>query len=87
MLKYVVSAAVAMTLVAAPLSFDAKPAYAATESAKKPPTEAQKAAQERQRKCAAEWKEAKAAKKIEKGMTWPKFNAACQKRLKAGSSA
>jgi hypothetical protein len=83
MLKYVVPVAVAITLAAAPLSFDAHTAYAA--AAKKPPTEAQKAAQERQRKCAQEWKEAKAAKKVEKGMTWPKFNAACQKRLKGSA--
>lgn len=82
MLKYAVSAAVAIMLAAAPLSFDVNPAYAA---AAKPPTEAQKAAQERQRKCAAEWRAAKAAKKVEKGMTWPKFNAACQKRLKGAA--
>ncbi len=87
MLKYAVSAAVAIMLAAAPLSFDAHPAFAAAAAAKKPPTEAQKAAQERQRKCAQEWKQAKAAKKVEKGMTWPKFNAACQKRLKSASSA
>ena len=34
------------------------------------------------KKCAAEWKEAKAAGKIEKGMTWPKYWSACNKRLK-----
>jgi hypothetical protein len=83
MLKYVVPVAVAIALAAAPLSFDGHPAHAA--AAKKPSTEAQKAAQERQRKCAQEWKEAKAAKKVEKGMTWPKFNAACQKRLKGSA--
>jgi hypothetical protein len=33
-------------------------------------------------KCAAEWKEAKAASKIEKGMKWPQFWSACNKRLK-----
>ena len=38
---------------------------------------------ERERKCGAEWKEAKAAGKIEKGMTWPKYWSACNKRLKA----
>ncbi|HXF88720.1 MAG TPA: hypothetical protein VNK48_10240 [Xanthobacteraceae bacterium] len=83
MLKYAVAAAVAVVLATAPLSFDANPAFAATD--KKTPTEAQKAAQERQRKCAQEWKQAKAAKKVEKGMTWPKFNAACQKRLKGSA--
>jgi Ni/Co efflux regulator RcnB len=85
MLKYLTSVVVALALVAAPMSLGSFPAYAAT--AKKPQTEAQKAAQERQRKCAQEWKQARAAKKVEKGMTWPKFNAACQKRLKASGSA
>lgn len=85
MLKYVIPAAVALLLTAAPLSFDANPVFAA--SAKKQQTEAQKAAQERRRKCAEEWKQARLAKKVEKGMTWPKFNAACQKRLKAAGSA
>jgi len=51
--------------------------------AKKPPSAGQLAARERQKKCAAEWKEAKAAGKLEKGMTWPKYWSACNKRLKA----
>ena len=37
---------------------------------------------ERQRKCGAEWKAAKAAGKVEKGTTWPKYWSACNKRLK-----
>jgi len=41
------------------------------------------AAHERQKKCAAEWKEQKAAGKIEQGATWPKFWSDCNKRLKA----
>ncbi len=49
---------------------------------KKPPTPGQLAARERMKKCAAEWKEAKAAGKIEKGMKWPKYWSACNKRLK-----
>ena len=40
------------------------------------------AMRERQKKCGAEWKEAKAAGKVEKGMTWPKYWSACNKRLK-----
>ena len=44
------------------------------------------AALERQRKCGAEWKEAKAGGKIEKGMTWPKYWSACNKRLKGQSA-
>ena len=50
--------------------------------AKKTPTPGQLAARERMKKCAAEWKEAKAAGKIEKGMKWPKYWSACNKRLK-----
>jgi hypothetical protein len=44
------------------------------------------AALERQRKCGAEWKEAKAGGKVEKGMTWPKYWSACNKRLKGQSA-
>ena len=44
-----------------------------------------KAMRERQKKCGAEWKEAKAAAKIEKGTTWPKYWSACNKRLKSAS--
>ena len=43
----------------------------------KTPTAAQLAARERMSKCSAEWKEAKAAGKIEKAMTWPKYWSAC----------
>jgi hypothetical protein len=50
----------------------------------KPLSPAQQAMRERQRKCGAEWKAAKAAGKIEKGTTWPKYWSACNKRLKAG---
>jgi hypothetical protein len=49
---------------------------------KKPPTAGQLAAHERLKKCGAEWKEAKAAGKIENGMKWPKYWSACNKRLK-----
>jgi hypothetical protein len=41
---------------------------------------------ERQKTCGAEWKEAKAAGKIEKGMKWPQYWSACNKRLKAVAS-
>ena len=44
------------------------------------------AALERQRKCGVEWKEAKAGGKVEKGMTWPKYWSACNKRLKGQSA-
>ena len=64
----------------------AQPAPAATTTAKpkKPQSAAMQAMHERQKKCGAEWKEAKAAGKIEKGTTWPKYWSACNKRLKAG---
>jgi hypothetical protein len=52
---------------------------------KKEPSAGQVAARERQKKCAAEWKEAKAAGKTEKGATWPKFWSDCNKRLKAAA--
>jgi hypothetical protein len=45
----------------------------------------QLAARERQKKCAAEWKEAKAASKVDKGATWPKFWSACNTRLKSAA--
>ena len=45
------------------------------------PSVNQMAARERQRKCAAEWKEAKAAGKTE-GLKWPKYWSRCNARLK-----
>ncbi len=60
-------------------------AAAATAKPKKPPSPGQVALRERQKKCGAEWKEAKAAGKIEKGMKWPKFWSACNKRLKSAT--
>jgi hypothetical protein len=55
-----------------------------TEKTKKPPSPGQIAVRERQKKCAAQWKEEKAAGKIESGQSWPKYWSACNKRLKAG---
>jgi phage repressor protein C with HTH and peptisase S24 domain len=52
---------------------------------KKEPSAEQLATRERQKKCVAEWKEAKAANKVEKGATWPKFWSDCNKRLKSAS--
>ncbi|HZT25597.1 MAG TPA: hypothetical protein VFA57_07845 [Pseudolabrys sp.] len=53
-----------------------------TAKPKKAPSAGLAAMHERQKKCGAEWKEAKAAGKVEKGMTWPKYWSACNKRLK-----
>ena len=49
---------------------------------KSEPTAKQLAARERQAKCSAEWKAAKAAGKLEPGLKWPKFWSACNARLK-----
>ncbi len=57
---------------------------AAKTKSKKPPTPAQLAYRTRQKKCGAEWKAAKAAGKIEKGMKWPQYWSVCNKRLKSG---
>jgi hypothetical protein len=53
---------------------------------KKEPTVGQMAARERQRKCAAEWKTAKAGGKVADGMKWPKFWSQCNTRLKGNSA-
>lgn len=54
--------------------------------AKKPASAGLKAWHARQKKCGAEWREAKAAGKIEKNQTWPKYLSDCNKRLKAAST-
>jgi hypothetical protein len=61
------------------------PAAPAAAKTKKPPTSGQIAARERAKKCGAEWKAAKAAGKVDKGMKWPQYWSACNKRLKAGA--
>jgi Ni/Co efflux regulator RcnB len=91
MKKTVFSAIVAAAVLAAPLPVLMPSAAAQTTQAAKPakakkaPSAGQLAARERQKKCGAEWKEAKAAGKVEKGMTWPKYWSACNKRLKAAA--
>ena len=66
---------------AAPAKTDAK----TDAKPKKAPSPGQAAMRERQKKCGAEWKAAKAAGKIEKGMKWPQYWSACNKRLKSSS--
>src|SRR5450759_2503596 len=84
---------IAASLIAAPLAQTAtaqttQPAAPAKTETKtddktmKSPSAGLVAARERQKKCGAEWKDAKAAGKIEKGMKWPKYWSACNKRLK-----
>jgi hypothetical protein len=98
MLKYLWPVVIAASLAGLPI---ADPAVgqlqlaASTEKAKKEEaktkpkrklTAGQIAARARQKQCGAEWRAAKAAGKIEKGMTWPKFWSACNKRLKAAAT-
>jgi hypothetical protein len=49
------------------------------------PTAGQMAARERQRKCGAEWKEAKAANRTG-GTKWPQFWSRCNARLKGNQA-
>lgn len=90
------AAGLAAALIASPLSMQSAAAQAAVQSAapaaaakpakaKKPPSAGQVAMRDRQKKCAAEWKADKAAGKIEKGMKWPKYWSACNKRLKGAA--
>jgi hypothetical protein len=94
MYKSIFAAVIAAGLIAAPLPILTRTAAAQTTQpatpakkakAKRPPTAGQMAARERQKKCGAEWKAAKAAGKIEKGMKWPQYWSACNKRLKSGT--
>ena len=73
--RTIVAVAIVTALIAAPIAFLAGAATAATTQAKtkKPSSAGQQAMRERQKKCGAEWKEAKAGGKVEKGMTWPKY--------------
>ncbi len=69
----------------APAKTDAKADAKTDAKPKKAPSAGQAAMRERQKKCGAEWKAAKAAGKIEKGMKWPQYWSACNKRLKSAS--
>src|SRR5689334_12951216 len=87
--KTIVSAALAVALIAGPLAHSAIGQTATSAPAAVPPKKdtsktsaAVAAMRERQKKCGAEWKEAKAAGKTEKGATWPKYWSACNKRRK-----
>ncbi|MCW5686707.1 MAG: hypothetical protein KIT85_20120 [Pseudolabrys sp.] len=91
MLKVIAAALTSAALVALPVAATAQTAPAAKPAATQPDKSAkpkravspgQAAMRERQKKCGAEWRDAKAAGKVEKGQTWPKFWSACNKRLK-----
>ena len=94
MSKITLAIAVALAVIASPVPHLTPGAAAQTQPASatdakkktaKPPTPGQIAARERQSKCAAEWKVAKAEGKVDKAMTWPKYWSACNKRLKSAS--
>jgi hypothetical protein len=85
MMTRVVAAVLAAALVTA-LSASPVLAQSKKEGASKQPSAGQMAARERAKKCGAEWREAKAAGKVEKGMKWPKYWSACNKRLKAAGA-
>jgi hypothetical protein len=75
------AAPAAGTAAAAPAPAAAGAPAAAKPAAKKQ-TPGQIAAHERMKKCGAEWKEEKAAGKVAKDMTWPKYWSDCNKRMK-----
>jgi len=82
-MKRIITTAIAAAMAAAL----AGPVEAQTESKpKKEPTAAQLAARERQAKCSAEWKEAKAKGSLAKDAKWPKFWSECNARLKGGKA-
>jgi hypothetical protein len=93
--KAIFAAVLAAGLIAAPLPVLTQTATAQVQTdkketkketkAKKEPSAATLAMRERQKKCGAEWKEAKTTGKIEKGQKWPQFWSACNKRLKAAA--
>ena len=92
MYKVIFAILLAAGLLAAPLPYNCSAAFAQpssvsgkTATTKKEPSAGQLAARERQKKCAADWKEVNAAGKTEKGATWPKFWSDCNKRLKAAA--
>lgn len=92
-MRTVFAGLIAAALMAAPLpllTVNATAQPAATETAKPKkakqlPSPAQQAMHERQKKCGAEWKAAQKSGKIAKGMKWPQYWSACNKRLKGGA--
>jgi hypothetical protein len=79
-------AVVSAVILAGGLATTLPPTSALAAAKKDAASGGRAAALERQRKCGAEWKEAKAGGKVEKGMTWPKYWSACNKRLKGQSA-
>jgi hypothetical protein len=89
MSKCLVAAVIAVMFLAVMASptpvFSQQPMQAATGAPSKP-ADGRAAARARQKQCGTEWKAAKAGGKVDKGMTWPKYWSACNKRLKAAGA-
>jgi hypothetical protein len=87
MTKHLIAVAIAAAFLAATaassptLSENLKAATGATAK----PSSGRDAMHARQKQCGTEWKAAKAAGTVEKGLTWPKYWSACNKRLKAAN--
>ena len=83
--QWVISTGGSVSVSATTRSAQTPPATDTKTDAKptKAPSSGVAAMRERQKKCGAEWKAAKAAGKIEKGQKWPQYWSACNKRLKA----
>ena len=84
-----VAVIVAAALATAPAAAQTATTSMTTTTTAKPKralTPGQVAARERMKKCAAEWKATKAAGKVEKGMKWPQYWSACNKRLKGAAT-
>lgn len=79
-------AVVSAVILAGGLATTLPPTSALAAAKKDAASGGRAAALERQRKCGVEWKEAKAGGKVEKGMTWPKYWSACNKRVKGQSA-
>ena len=86
MIKRALAVAVAAALM---MGGSAAPGFAQAKkkqnASSRTPSAATSAMRARQKQCAAEWKEAKSAGKVEAGMKWPKYWSACNKRLKSSS--
>lgn len=67
--------------VATPTPAPAAPAVAPASTKK--PADGRQAEYARERACGKDWKADKAAGKVPKGMTWPKYWSECDKRKKA----
>ena len=78
-------AASAQTTSVAPGSDTKAPTRQKGARTQREPTAGQMAARERQRKCGAEWKEAKASGKTA-GTKWPQYWSQCNARLKGNSA-